>query len=131
MPWGITLVPPAVLKGEPRSGMSENPRQQNQVGPEVCSGGGRVQKNGKAKVESELCPKPHGADHPVAHPAPRVESYPLPLGHHRMKQWRNLRPGRQPSEMPWSLPSPPCPGRIRCRKRKNRKDIPLQKAAPT
>ena len=33
--------------------------------------------------------------------------------------------------MPWSSPHPPpCPGRIGCRKRKNRKDMPLWKVAP-
>ena len=84
----------------------------------------------KAHV-SELCPKPHGADCPMAHLAPGVKSYPLPLSHCGIKQWRNLRPGRQPSEMPWSPPSPPGPGRIGCRRRKDRTDVPLWKAAPT
>ena len=91
-----------------------------------------MQKNSKARVEGKLCPEPHGADCPIPHPAPEVESYPLPLGHHGIKQQRNPRPGRWPSEMPWNPPSPPpCPGRIGCRRRKNRRDIPLRKANPT
>ena len=66
-------------------------------------------------------------------PAPRVKSYLHPLSHCRIKQQRNLRPGRWPSRKPWSLAvSPPCPGRTRCRRRRNGKGvIPLQKAAPT
>ena len=35
MPWGITVVPPTVLKGEPRSERRGNPRQQNQADPRV------------------------------------------------------------------------------------------------
>ena len=104
-PQGIIIVPPTVLKGEPRSGTSENPRQENQIGPKVSQpGGGRVQKNGEARVEGQLCPKPHGADRPMARLAPGVKSYPLPLSHCEIKQWRNLRPSRWPSEMPWSSP---------------------------
>ena len=65
-------------------------------------------------------------------PAPRVKSYLHPLDHHRIKQQRNLRPGRQPSGMPWSSASPPpCPGKTRCRRMRNSKGVvPLWKAAP-
>ena len=63
--------------------------------------------------------------------APGVRSYLHPLSHHEVRHRRNLRPGRWPSGMPWTSPGPrPCPGRTGCRRRKNRKGVPLWKVNP-
>ena len=121
------------MTGEPRSGTRGNPRPWNQVGPGVSPEGGRMWENGRAVVGSELCPKPHGVGLPMTHQAPRVRSYLHHLSHHEVKQQRNLSAQQMAFRDAMDLAPGPhlCPGRTRCRRRRNRKGIPLWKVTLT